>query len=55
MQHKIIAGRYGIVHYWVNGEGKDCLIFTHGATMDHGLFARAHAPPQVDYLRNPVR
>ncbi|MDJ0915948.1 MAG: alpha/beta hydrolase [Desulfobacterales bacterium] len=38
MEHKIISGTYGSVHYWVKGQVDDCIIFTHGATMDHDLF-----------------
>ena len=26
------------MHYWVGGAGEESIIFTHGATMDHGLF-----------------
>lgn len=28
----------GNVKYWVSGVGNACLVFTHGATMEHGLF-----------------
>lgn len=28
----------GNVKYWMVGSGENCLVFTHGATMDHGLF-----------------
>jgi pimeloyl-ACP methyl ester carboxylesterase len=38
MEHKIISGEHGAVHYWVGGVAEECIIFTHGATMDHGLF-----------------
>jgi pimeloyl-ACP methyl ester carboxylesterase len=38
MEHKIKIGEHGAVHYWVGGVGEECIIFTHGATMDHGLF-----------------
>lgn len=38
MQHKVITGESGPVHYWVKGQGENCIVFTHGATMDHGLF-----------------
>ena len=45
MEHKIISGEHGSVHYWVKGQGDHCIVFTHGATMDHGLFEY-----QVDYF-----
>jgi pimeloyl-ACP methyl ester carboxylesterase len=38
MQHKTIAGRHGAIHYWTQGNAPGCILFTHGATMDHGLF-----------------
>ncbi len=38
MKHKVNSGEHGSVHYWVKGEGEHCIVFTHGATMDHGLF-----------------
>jgi pimeloyl-ACP methyl ester carboxylesterase len=38
MTHKTISNDYGTVHYWIGGKSKDCLVFTHGATMDHDLF-----------------
>ena len=38
MDHKIKTGGNDPVHYWVKGIGNDCVVFTHGATMDHGLF-----------------
>jgi len=38
MIHKEIESKQGICHYWVNGEGRQTILFTHGATMDHGLF-----------------
>ena len=37
MEHKSISGMRGTVHYWVKGDG-NCIVFTHGATMDHALF-----------------
>ncbi|MDJ0818087.1 MAG: alpha/beta hydrolase [Desulfobacterales bacterium] len=45
MEHKIKSGTYGSVHYWVKGQGDYCILFTHGATMDHGLFRY-----QMDYF-----
>ena len=38
MNHKTIREKRGTVHYWVKGDGDACIVFTHGATMDHGLF-----------------
>ena len=38
MMHKTILGRKGTIHYWANGDGPHSIVFTHGATMDHGLF-----------------
>ena len=38
MNHKTTAGKFGTVHYWTTGAGAQCILFTHGATMDHGLF-----------------
>ena len=38
MEHKIDIGVQGSVHYWVGGAGEESIVFTHGATMDHGLF-----------------
>jgi pimeloyl-ACP methyl ester carboxylesterase len=38
MNHKTLSGKRGTVHYWTKGKGNDCIIFTHGATMDHGMF-----------------
>ena len=43
--HKIKSGKYGSIHYWVGGQGEECVVFTHGATMDHGLFES-----QIDYF-----
>lgn len=45
MEHKILNGKGGEVHYWVKGAGTDCIAFTHGATMDHGMFDE-----QVDFF-----
>ena len=38
MNHKTTSGKFGTVHYWETGEEAQCILFTHGATMDHGLF-----------------
>jgi pimeloyl-ACP methyl ester carboxylesterase len=38
MEHRTLNGKGGNVHYWVKGRGADCIAFTHGATMDHGMF-----------------
>ena len=38
MEHIINSGEHGSVHYWVKGQGDHCIMFTHGATMDHDLF-----------------
>lgn len=49
-QHKSIQGERGAVHYWVAGQGEHSIVFTHGATMDHGLFQY-----QVDYFSQRYR
>ncbi|MFZ6030855.1 MAG: alpha/beta fold hydrolase [Chloroflexota bacterium] len=49
MVHKTLSGKQGTVHYWVAGEG-DCILFTHGATMDHGLFQ-----PQMDHFASSYK
>jgi len=38
MVHKSISTGRGAVHYWMDGDGDRAMLFTHGATMDHGLF-----------------
>ena len=43
--HRKITSQRGDIHYWVEGQGRDCILFTHGATMDHGLFRY-----QVEYF-----
>lgn len=45
MEHKKITNERGTVHYWVKGQGERCIVFTHGATMDHGLFQN-----QIEYF-----
>ena len=50
MEHKIKSGEHGSVHYWVNGQGNYCIIFTHGAAMDHGLFQH-----QIEYFAQKYR
>ena len=43
MEHRTWAGEGGAIHYWVARGGPRWIAFTHGACMDHGLFA-----PQVE-------
>jgi pimeloyl-ACP methyl ester carboxylesterase len=50
MEHKIKSGERGSVHYWVKGQGDHCIVFTHGATMDHGLFQY-----QIEYFTQQYR
>lgn len=38
MNHKTIINVRGTVHYWVNGASDETILFTHGATMEHGMF-----------------
>ncbi len=38
MDPLFVDGAGGRVAYWVDGQG-ECVVLTHGATMDHGLFA----------------
>lgn len=38
MNHKTISNDRGTVHYWVDGSADETILFTHGATMDHGMF-----------------
>lgn len=38
MIEKTLATQGGVVYYWIAGEGEHTIVFTHGATMDHGLF-----------------
>ena len=45
MEHKKKSGEHGSVHYWVKGKSDHCIVFTHGATMDHGLFQH-----QIEYF-----
>jgi pimeloyl-ACP methyl ester carboxylesterase len=45
MVHKVVEGEFGEIHYWMHGEHKELIVFTHGATMDHNLFQF-----QVDYF-----
>ena len=47
MDHKVIANQAGSIHYWVAGQGKETIVFTHGATMDHGMFQH-----QVAYFKD---
>ncbi len=50
MPHQTIVGKNGTVHYWTKGKGEKCILFTHGATMDHGLFQ-----PQMEYFSKSYR
>lgn len=50
MEHNVISAPAGESHYWVDGQGSECLVFTHGATMDHGMFQH-----QVDYFKPRYR
>lgn len=52
MQHKILAGQHGSIHYWIDGAGDQTIVFTHGATMDHGLFQHQfpHFAPQYKVI-----
>ena len=47
MRQAILAGPFGNISYWISGNGEDCLVFTHGATMDHGLFV-----PQIEHFEH---
>ena len=47
MNHKQLGGKRGVSHYWTNSGGDTCIVFTHGATMDHGMFH-----PQEEYFSN---
>jgi pimeloyl-ACP methyl ester carboxylesterase len=38
MEHRTITNQRGIIHYWVEGTSEQTIVFTHGATMDHGMF-----------------
>lgn len=38
MLHTTLSSGRGAVHYWADGQGDQAIVFTHGATMDHGLF-----------------
>lgn len=48
MEHKEIPGKRGTIHYWIDGQSESCIVFTHGATMDHGLFQF-----QMEYFAQP--
>lgn len=45
MRHHILETEKGPVHYWVEGNGRDCLFFTHGMTLTHQIFL-----PQAAYF-----
>lgn len=39
MEHKTVNQKGCEIHYWItNTKGKPLVVFTHGATMDHGMF-----------------
>jgi pimeloyl-ACP methyl ester carboxylesterase len=38
MQHKTLSSDRGTLHYWIDGEGDEAILFTHGATLDHDLY-----------------
>jgi pimeloyl-ACP methyl ester carboxylesterase len=38
MQHKTLTNARGTVHYWTNEHTGEPILFTHGATMEHGMF-----------------
>lgn len=50
MTHKTISSNRGTVHYWINGSGEHSIVFTHGATMDHGMFQH-----QMDHFAQRYR
>ncbi len=50
MNHKSIRSDNGDVHYWTEGQATSCIFFSHGATMDHGLFER-----QVEYFSSQYK
>lgn len=39
MEHKSVKSNRGVIHYWTQGDSKECIIFTHGMTMDHKMFS----------------
>lgn len=45
MNHKKLLAQGGTVHYWINQKEKDadCIVFTHGLTADHTMFAKQAA------------
>ncbi|MFW0860486.1 MAG: alpha/beta fold hydrolase, partial [Dehalococcoidia bacterium] len=38
MEHKSVKSDRGVIHYWMQGNFKECIVFTHGLTMDHNMF-----------------
>ncbi len=50
MEHKVLNTKRGDVHYFTRGTAKACIVFTHGATMDHGLFEH-----QTQFFRGKYR
>ena len=47
MDPKILDTPSGQIHYWIAGQGEQTIFFTHGATMDHGMFRE-----QAEYFSN---
>ena len=50
MEHRKLYSKNGSVHYWIEGQGDQYIVFTHGATMDHGLFQY-----QIEYFSQQYR
>ncbi|MBC7002765.1 alpha/beta hydrolase [Photobacterium sp. BZF1] len=50
MKHKSIRSDNGVVHYWTEGRAAPCILFSHGATMDHQLFEW-----QVEYFSSQYK
>jgi pimeloyl-ACP methyl ester carboxylesterase len=49
MQHKTLSSDGGTLHYWIDGEGDEAILFTHGATLDHGLYRHQMEHFAADY------
>jgi pimeloyl-ACP methyl ester carboxylesterase len=50
MERKNLKSENGTVYYWLGGDSKTAIIFTHGATMDHGMFQ-----PQMEFFADRYR
>jgi pimeloyl-ACP methyl ester carboxylesterase len=50
LHKKKLKTKEGEIHYWVGGKGSQWIIFTHGATMDHGLYSC-----QAEYFASQYR